>query len=389
MTRRRRFLSALGSVLFALLSICGWLALDVRPASAQDISITQPCFNTVLPLHGQEASGSDITGEPVLNRDGDIVAYWSTSNLSDEEAAKYDGNIEVFRQSLLSNNLPVQISQSKGSILGGFNLGPSSNYSGTHIVFYSDRDLIAEENGENGQNPDANFEIYLAVFDASGQFQQLYQITKTTKSANFNPVISGDGRRIAFTSDDATLGQTPTRDNSDGSTELFIADLDQNFNPTFRQVTDNIGQIFNDQPAISGDGQYVAYVTGNSSESQVVIWNSVNDSKFQVTRTGPNIANTQPSLNRDGSRLAYVSTRTGYSAVFLYDAITGLDSQISIASQNSTAGEPSISADGQRVVFTSVEEDGTRIVLWDKRLPPVCRPLRLAKAPRATMAGQR
>ena len=83
-------------------------------------------------------------------------------------AATHDGNLEVFLYDSTTLSY-TQVTSSTGSILGGFNLWPTLNASGTLMAFASDRDLT-------GGNSDGNFEIFVADVSGTGT-PTLTQIT--------------------------------------------------------------------------------------------------------------------------------------------------------------------------------------------------------------------
>ena len=142
-----------------------------------------------------------IVRQPSIDAAGDRVAFWSTGNPVGDNP---DGNTETF---LSGNNtgspgLPLQLTNSTGSILGGFNLAPSIDYNGNYVAFFSDRNLNSagvqvEDGVTGGNNPDSDFQIFLANIDATGHFT-VTQVTNMTGGASIDPSISGDGSEIAL-----------------------------------------------------------------------------------------------------------------------------------------------------------------------------------------------
>lgn len=99
---------------------------------------------------------SGTSGHPVISDDGRTVVFWSTADLL---GTNTDGNIEIFRADLGSGTL-TQLTNTPGSILGGFNLSPNPNSNGDKTFFFSDRNLDARQG-----NTDANFEVF--VYDST------------------------------------------------------------------------------------------------------------------------------------------------------------------------------------------------------------------------------
>ncbi|MEE8391685.1 MAG: FG-GAP-like repeat-containing protein, partial [Anaerolineae bacterium] len=125
-----------------------------------NLPIYQP---TNLPTYQSTSLASNVTrvtryrlganSRPTISEDGTRVAFWTTGRLTGQND---DGNVEVFLAEISSDGLVVytQITSSTGTILGGFNFGPTIDDAGQRIAFFSDRDLV-------GLNSDRNFEVFL------------------------------------------------------------------------------------------------------------------------------------------------------------------------------------------------------------------------------------
>lgn len=333
----------------AVLAWC-WLLLGTTPAAAQiEITPNSPCFQSInfTDLTGGPVRG--ITNQPVISGNGARIAFWSTNNLAG--GSNGDGNIEIFVGESDSGAI-TQLTRSVGSILGGFNLEPSISDAGTHIAFYSDRDLV-------GSNADGNFEIFLARRANNGNWS-ITQVTNTTGSANLFPSINADGTRIAFVSDDAELHNvTPVVRNNDRNFEIFLATIPTTGSPQFRQITNTGREITNDEPVINAAGTRVAFSAGAGQSSQVFVWNATGGAPIQLTQTG---VNDQPAINTDGTRIVYISTTADdRSRVVLHTlSADGSESRAEVivpAATNTTYRSPSISGNGARVVY--VAEQGT------------------------------
>jgi Tol biopolymer transport system component len=140
------------------------------------------------------------------------------------------------------------------------------------------------------------------------------------------PAISGDGRYVAFES----LASNLVEGDTNGSTDVFVRDL-QEGKTTRVSVTSSGGEA-NDgsyNAAISGDGRYVAF------ESRA-------------------------------SNLVEGDTNTGFSDIFVRDRKEGKTVRVSVSSiggeANGDSYFPSISADGRYVAFTS---EATNLVEGD------------------------
>jgi uncharacterized repeat protein (TIGR01451 family) len=354
--RRQRMV--VGWVLALLLGWIGTL-VAVEPVGAQSqttpITDSSPCFasSNLTNLHLSADGSRGITNQPVISGNGQRVAFWSVNNLGDGNA---DGNIEVFVGEAGSSSF-VQLTDSVGSILGGFNLEPSINAAGTHIAFYSDRDLVA------GQNSDGNFEIFLARRTSSGQWR-ITQVTTTDGSANLFPSINAAGDRIVFVSDDAELHNIDqNRANPERNSEIFLATVPASGAVQFRQITNTEAGITNDQPVISATGNRIAYTAGTGQTAQVLVWDSSNNTPTQLTQTD---INDQPAINADGTRIVYIATnQDDRSRIVLHTlSVDGSESRAEVivpTATNTKYRTPSISGNGERVAYVSEQGTGDAI----------------------------
>ena len=266
-----------------------------------------------------------------------------------------------------------QVTSSVSEVVGT----PALSADGTRVAFQSSLDLT-------GQNAGANVELFL--YDAT-----TWAFTQVTHTAGFAftsaPAISGDGRWVAFTTNaDLTGG------NADGNAELFRYNTATG---TLTQVTDTTGgSLFaNQSPTISGDGSRIAFTSnrdlvpdvGNADgNAELFLWNSGTGAFTQATNTTGryDMAVLGPAISADGSRVAFLSDRdlvAGQNAdggvdYFLYDVGTGSFTQLTaIPTPGGIYSLPKLDADGSRVVFSTSHDltgqnaDGNReVFLYDR-----------------------
>ena len=339
-----------GRVLLVLLAVGFYVAFTSEPVAAQSVTPASPCLTGRKLTDQTNSALRNITNQPVLSNSGGRVAFWSTTDFT---GGNSDGNIEIFVQNTNSTSDIVQLTDSVGSILGGFNLQPSINTAGDRIAFFSDRDLV-------GKNADGNFEIFLAR-RVSGVWT-LTQVTDTDGSANLFPSINGDGTRIAFVSDDPALDTVNSnRLNTDRNFEIMLATVSSTGNlQQIRQLTNTTSGVTNDAPAISEDGTRIAYTAGSGQSVQVYVWAAGPDASTQLTTSGNS---EQPSINGDGTRITYIATNSsgGQSRVVLHQlSVDGTESSSEVivpAASGTKYRSPSISSNGERIAY--VVEQGT------------------------------
>jgi Tol biopolymer transport system component len=202
------------------------------------------------------------------------------------------------------------------------------------------------------------------------------------------PVLSADGRFVAFSSEATNLVLGDTNDSDD----IYVFDrekkaIERVSLPTGVASNDVIGGLGrqangnSEKPALSADGRFVAFdsyadnlVPGDANGLSDVF---VRDRRTGVTErisVGPGGRQTtqdsgQAVISADGRYVAYESwapnlvpgdTNDGYD-VFVYDRVSHTQERVSVDSAghqaNGASFAPTISADGRFVAFDSVATD--------------------------------
>jgi Tol biopolymer transport system component len=194
-----------------------------------------------------------------------------------------------------------------------------------------------------------------------------------TFSAN-NPAISGDGRYVAFESSASTLVNGDTND----ITDIFV--FDRQAGQTSR-VSINSAGVQGDSgstsAAISGDGRYVAFQSqaknlvaqdaNNAGDIFVHDRQTGQTTRVSVSSSGDEAQgdSNDPAISADGRYVAFVSHADnlvpgdtgGYLNVFLHDRQTGQTTRISTGfggiTTDGDSDSPAISGDGSTIVFRS------------------------------------
>ncbi len=188
------------------------------------------------------------------------------------------------------------------------------------------------------------------------------------------PSISADGRYVAFSSWASNL----VADDSNGQQDVFVRDLSSG--TTIRVsigVAGEEGNGWSNEPSISADGRYVAFLSqasnlidGDTNSRQDVFVRDL--ATGQTTRVSvdtegkeANSGSWTPCISRDGRYVAFESWATNLvdgdsnalEDVFVHDRVTGETIRVSVDSSgnegNSGSWGPSLSPDGRLVAFES------------------------------------
>ncbi|MGA7670865.1 MAG: hypothetical protein WBW04_10625 [Nitrolancea sp.] len=190
--------------------------------------------------------------------------------------------------------------------------------------------------------------------------------------SSYSPSISADGQYVAFHSDATNL----IDDDNNGHSDVFVRDL-QTGTTAIVSLTQDGSPANGDSkdPAISGDGRYVAF-TSDASNLVNNDPNGVADVFVHDVASGHTVlasaGNAQDpgvrgssgaSISDDGRYTVYSSQTTtlGLSLdlpeIYVYDMIDGSDTMVSVNNDGAPSGgstyRPSISGSGEYVVFDS------------------------------------
>ncbi len=189
------------------------------------------------------------------------------------------------------------------------------------------------------------FDVAVTVRDAEGRTQTQHHAlgvstssSETLADAGRQPAISGDGRYVAFVSRSADL--------PGAQTDVEFVYVTDRQTATTVQVPDSAGAS---EPAIAADGSSVAF----HRFPEVRVWDRGSSQSVLVTSAADRAWG--PSLSADGTLLAYATGTGPVLQVRLLDRTTGTTTVVS--SGSAVSGAPTVSADGSTVVFHSQAED--------------------------------
>ena len=172
-------------------------------------------------------------------------------------------------------------------------------------------------------------------------------------SSVYEPALSRDGRLVAF-----TVATVPARGGV-GATASRVYVRDLRVGVTTAVSTGGAG--FASNPALSGDGRFVAFTaTKRGAGRPLLHLHDVRSGRTRAITTPRDGAIIDPQLSAEGRTVAYTAIRGGVSQV-LVRRLAGRGAVL-VASRASgpsgapaagTAGDPALSADGRLVAFAS------------------------------------
>lgn len=259
---------------------------------------------------------------------------------------------------------------SDGTQSNGNSYYPAIAADGLTIVFDSDATTLTP-NDSNGQR-----DIFLYE-RSSGESTLLSHATDGTPSDGFSefPILSGDGRMIAYHSDATTLVGNDTNTMRD----IFAYERDTNTTLRLSLAWNGAqGNGDSERPALSWDGGIVVF----HSEASNLVPQDTNGATdiFLLERATHTITRISvasdgmqgdgdsilPVISRDGRYVAFASLATnlvagdynGLSDIFVHDRTTGETTRISVASDG-TEGDgdsrtPTMDGDGKTIAYISL-----------------------------------
>ncbi len=291
---------------------------------------------------------------PTVSADGRVVAFESAEgNLN---FAKRYGQIRVFVNDAKTGRTRAMPRPALKPGVSRSEYNPAISANGHFVAYQAQR--------RGGQSA-----VYVTDL-RSGQRELASRGPRSAPGADdgvYDPAISGDGRRVAFTTAAANLGAGDLR----GRTQVFVRDLEAGTTALVSRRSGPSGAIADDysaDPAVSRDGRYVAVASsarnlaggrpGSATGSRIYVRDLRSGRTTAVS--DPRGFALKPSLSADGRVVAYTAFRAGRSLVYTRDArgrgperLVSRAGGLRGASADGAASDAAISGDGRRVAFTS------------------------------------
>ena len=308
--------------------------------------------------------GNGVSYEPLLSADGRLVAF--PSEASDLVAGDTNGKVDVFVRDLVAGTTALVSVNSAGTGSGnGSSAGQTLSADGRFVAFSSEANDLVAGDTNNAQD--------VFVRDLAAGTTALLSVnsagTGSGNGVSDFPVISADGRLVAFSSFASDLVAGDANETRD----VFIRDLVAG-TTTLVSVESAATGTF--EPVLSADGRLVAFQSYALSERpDVFVRDLVAGTTTLVTvdsagTGGANDNSWGVVLSADGRLVAFSSYASNLVAgdtnslpdVFVRDLVAGTTTLVSVNSAGTCGGSslsdgPVLSADGRFVAFSSDASD--------------------------------
>jgi Tol biopolymer transport system component len=326
---------------------------------------------------GVEAATGNTLGSrvPTISGDGRFVAFesWAT-NLVEGDTNNWQDVFVHDRQT----GTTTRVSVGPGGVQGNRgSVSASISADGRFVAFESSADnLVAGDTNGVG-------DVFVHDRQAGTTTRVSVGPAGVQSSGGAFPVISGDGRRVAFQSFASDLVPGDTNNAHD----VFVHD--RQTGTTTRVSVGAAGEAnFSSYSAdISADGRFVAFISvasnlveGDTNVREDVFVRDLQTEATTRVSVGPggteaNLYSFFPALSADGRFVAFASWASNLVAgdtnntqdVFVHDRWTATTRRVSVSGSsgpegNANSGKTSISANGRWVAF---ESDASNLVVGD------------------------
>jgi Tol biopolymer transport system component len=340
-------------------------------------------------------TGNGETMVAAINGAGSHVVFTSTS--TNHVTGQSDGNsdLDVFLFSRTAGTVKLISHTGDGVTTGNaFSDSPSINDEGDFIAFRSMADDLVD--GLSEVNGDVDVFLWTGETDEIALVSHSNASTTTTGDRlSETPVISSDGQWIAFTS--YALDLAPNQVDTNGNLDVFLYERATGDITlvSINAVGDDTGDNFSDMPVLSEDGRYLAYrsaasnlvtdQTDDNGDSDVFLFDREAGTTTLVSHSTSGEASAgdgfsdSPSISADGNFIAFSSVATNLvegvtdtnsmPEVFVWSRSEGTTRLLSHSvTDEMTAGDdmserPRVSSGGGAVVWQSfatnlVADDG-------------------------------
>lgn len=335
-----------------------------------DIFIYDTQTNTItrISIDPYGADGNGDSDYPSISADGRYVAFESNAeNLVDNDTNEY---ADIFLRDTETNTTTIISVSTNAAQQGDFSSSkPSISANGRYVAF--------ESYAENLVDDDNNGMSDIFVHDTETGATILVSVTDDELQADnhsFAPSISADGRYVAFTSHAVNL----VEDDDNESADIFVRDTEMNTTIRVSVATGGAqADAASSKPVISADGRFVAFESQASNlvndDNNLVSDIFLHDIETGITTrisVASNGAEGQgesaaPAISANGRYVTFESRASNLvgsdtnaaNDIFVHDTQTAVTTRSSVSASGlegySDSYTPAISADGRMVAFNS------------------------------------
>jgi hypothetical protein len=308
------------------------------------------------------SAGDDSMLNLGLSADGQCAVFESSlvSLVHNDDNRGYD----VFLRNI-TNGFAELISARQPSLPSLTGVGSSTlssqpiSQDGHYLTFASGADGLAP-----GSTSSAGSDVYVCdLFAGTNQIVSVGTQGSAASGISDQPVISGNGRYVAFTSAATNL---ITVDNNN-SMDVFIRDLLAQTTTLVSVNSAGTGEGNNDSysPTISADGRFVLFVSKASNlaagsfsgTDNLFLRDRQQDTNYALTKTGQGCA----AMTPDGHFIVYAGASGG--TLYMWDSRQA--KQIATHSTSGSVQALAISPDGNRIASIA-GSSSVSISIWDR-----------------------
>jgi putative cell wall-binding protein/Tol biopolymer transport system component len=333
------------------------------------------------------AGGNYGSHDPSISDDGRYVAFASEATDLVTSVA-LDTHTQVYLRDLMTGSTQLVSRNATGTAAGVYNShSPSLSGDGSRLAFASiATNLLPGTSADTSQIFEAEMKsgVMAVVRILSTRDANLTSPGQIGNGGSYSPSLSRDGTVVAFESKATNLSSNSV---SGTVYQIFLHAIDSGSTGLVSVATDNSsgGNGDSSRPVVSADGRRIAYDSkaGNLSpkstgtvDEQVYLrdTSAIPSELVSVNQSGDKAASGQSlsaSLSDDGQRVAFVSyakdlvradTRSARQ-VYLRDVRLGVTSLVSATAADPLRGSggwggdfPSISGDGRLVAFSAARD---------------------------------
>ncbi|MEZ5098535.1 MAG: hypothetical protein R3C15_01740 [Thermoleophilia bacterium] len=284
------------------------------------------------------APGNLGSSQPSISEDGSAVAFTTAATNLADLANNGDDDVngvdDVYVRVLAAEDTSIVSLSEQGAPLNGDSGSPSISGDGSHVAFTT---AASDATDFTGADPDDDLDVYVR---GAGTTRLASRATGAAgasgNGASYAPALTDDETRVAFASTSTNLDPG----DATATADVYLRRLDTSATSLVSTKGGVVGDGASDLPAISADGQQVAFETDADNLSP----DDEDDFRQVMTRYVGSV----PTINP----IVVVSQPSG-SGVFR----SGVNVSFHAPSSRNGTSVAGTSTDGRYVVFVSAEDD--------------------------------